>query len=591
MATVDTMSRDAVLAPEMVDELIANGNTIVIFQDYVLRLNSWLERHPGGSLAIEHMVGRDATDEITAYHSEKTLRTMKAFRIGRKPSGPWTNRTPPIRGGIFHARTQANLTPDDSDVDLEKEKASVDEGYGSAASHRSGSGSPEPEFVSGRETEEQGAALRVRTGFPASDDSSCTSSVSEDKVDVADSATEGAQLALNPEQWTEWAIQEGRNVDLREYPSVDTAVQQEIASKYRLLHKRVQDAGLYQCPYIEYGKEMARYTTLFAGFVVALRAEWYMTSAICLGLFWHQIMFTAHDAGHRAITANFTVDTLIGLFIADFCCGLSMGWWKSSHNVHHLVTNQPEHDPDIQNIPLFATCPSFFKSLRSTYYQFTFVWDKAAEVIVPYQKYIYYPIMGVARFNLYLLSWLHVLSKRSSSLGSSKAWWIRPTEILFMACYWFLFGYVLVWRMLPTWTLRVAFVLVSHIVTMPLHVQITLSHWGMSTSDLGEEESFPQRQLRTTMDVDCPAWLDFIHGGLQFQAVHHLFPRVPRHNLRKAQNMVMDFCADTGIPYSILKFVDGNKKVLHRMGEVSDQVKILVNCQKYMAATGESGLH
>jgi len=52
-------------------------------------------------------------------------------------------------------------------------------------------------------------------------------------------------------------------------------------------------------------------------------------------------MFTAHDAGHLAITHNFVVDTLIGMFIADFCCGLSIGWWKSSHNVHHLITNQP----------------------------------------------------------------------------------------------------------------------------------------------------------------------------------------------------------------------------------------------------------
>ncbi|KAG5947329.1 hypothetical protein E4U53_006427 [Claviceps sorghi] len=596
MATVDKMSRDAVLAPEVVDEMIANGDTIVIFEDYVLRLNSWIKRHPGGSLAIEHMVGRDATDEITVYHSAKTLRTMKAFRIGRKPAGHWTNRTPPIRGGVFHTRAQSHATGDESDVEMEKEKESVDEGYGSAASHRSGTGSPEPEFAgdghaSSSSPDEQGAGLRARSAFAAVDDSCSIPSVDEDKIDAAGSATTVPQLALNPEQWTEWAIQEGKNVDMREYPSLDTAVQQEIATKYRLLHKRVQDAGLYQCPYAAYGKEMARYTTLFAGFVVALRAEWYMTSAICLGLFWHQIMFTAHDAGHRAITANFTIDTLIALFIADFCCGLSMGWWKSSHNVHHLVTNQPEHDPDIQNVPLFATCPSFFKSLRSTYYQFTFVWDKAAEVIVPYQKYIYYPVMGIARFNLYLLSWIHVLSKRSSSLGSSKAWWIRPTEIGFMACYWFLFGYVLLWRMVPTWGLRVAFVLVSHIITMPLHVQITLSHWGMSTSDLGEEESFPQRQLRTTMDVDCPAWLDFIHGGLQFQAVHHLFPRLPRHNLRKAQDMVKEFCADTGIQYSILKFVDGNKKVLNRMEQVSDQVKILVNCQKYMAATGESGLH
>lgn len=66
MALTAKMSRDAVLAPEMVDELIANGDTVVIFQDDVLRLNSWLDRHPGGRLAIEHMVGRDATDEITA---------------------------------------------------------------------------------------------------------------------------------------------------------------------------------------------------------------------------------------------------------------------------------------------------------------------------------------------------------------------------------------------------------------------------------------------------------------------------------------------------------------------------------------------
>jgi sphingolipid 8-(E)-desaturase len=117
-------------------------------------------------------------------------------------------------------------------------------------------------------------------------------------------------------------------------------------------------------------------------------------------------MFTAHDAAHTSITHNFTIDTLIGMFIADFCCGLSIGWWKSSHNVHHLVTNQPvsrhvptyrtvygtpsdqfqEHDPDIQNVPLFSTAPAYFKSISSSYYDgFVFPWDAAADFIVPYQ--------------------------------------------------------------------------------------------------------------------------------------------------------------------------------------------------------------
>jgi delta8-fatty-acid desaturase len=52
-------------------------------------------------------------------------------------------------------------------------------------------------------------------------------------------------------------------------------------------------------------------------------------------------MFTAHDAGHRGITHNFLADSLIAMFVANFCCGLSIGWWKSSHNVHHLITNHP----------------------------------------------------------------------------------------------------------------------------------------------------------------------------------------------------------------------------------------------------------
>ena len=174
--------------------------------------------------------------------------------------------------------------------------------------------------------------------------------------------------------------------------------------------------------------------------------------------------------------------------------------------------------------------------------------------------------MGIARFNLYLLSWLHLLSSRSTNLGCAA--WTRPTEIAFMLGYWFLFGYCLLWRSIPTWTLRVAFVLVSHIITMPLHVQ-----------------------LRTTMDVDCPAWFDFVHGGLQFQAVHHLFPRVPRHNLRRLQVLVREFCKDTDIEYKIFGFVEGNKQVLGRLGEVAAQVEMMVKCQKYMAETGESGLH
>ena len=47
-----------------IEGLIASGDSIVITQNAVLRLNGWKDRHPGGGIVIEHMIGTDATDEI-----------------------------------------------------------------------------------------------------------------------------------------------------------------------------------------------------------------------------------------------------------------------------------------------------------------------------------------------------------------------------------------------------------------------------------------------------------------------------------------------------------------------------------------------
>ncbi|KAH0543903.1 hypothetical protein FGG08_001804 [Glutinoglossum americanum] len=576
------MGRSRILTRDQIYDFIADGQIIVISKQRVLRLDSWLEKHPGGKLTIMHMVGRDATDEMNAYHSAKALAAMAAFQIGRI-EGIWVNFVPPIRGGAFVRQEEKNplklvveeALSDSRDTGCEADTSSCDL---KKDTHCTRSRSPNlsnntPIYDSVLLEKSNASTLAIPSTLIASPPS--------------------VTLPLNPTLYTrtvytDIVVQHEIDRDLKAYPSIDIATQREITLRYQELHRQVKEGGHYNCRYMEYAKECARYSIFFSLFLVSIRHEWYLTSAAFLGLFWHQIMFTAHDAGHMGITHNFKIDTLIGIFVADFCCGLSIGWWKSSHNVHHLITNHPEHDPDIQNVPLFATSPSFFKSIHSTYYNFQFVWDRFADLAVQFQHYTYYPIMCIARFNLYLLSWLFLLSNKAPRLGAAS--WTRPTELLFMAGYWYVFGYCLLWKSIPTWFLRVGFVLISHMITMPLHVQITLSHWAMSTADLGEIESFAQKQLRTTMDVQCPAWLDFIHGGLQFQAVHHLFPRVPRHNLRRVQTLVREFCKDVGIEYKILGFVDGNKEVLGRLGEVGKQVELLVQCQKYMVETGESGL-
>ncbi|OWP06292.1 hypothetical protein B2J93_4908 [Marssonina coronariae] len=554
---VASREAEALLSRRHIEGLIADGRTIIIVNQAVLKVDSWLKYHPGGDKAIQHMIGRDATDEVNALHSLEARQQMDRYRIGRI-EGRWVNYVPPIQGGRF--RSYCEGTPE-AEAEEESENYTENQTPSSDMSR-----TPSPIF------DETEPTIRRRTqsrNDPLLSSASSVSSVTdpEDGMSYLDAQTK-QQIGL----------------DLAKYPPLDSDSQDEVIGKYRLLDQRLRDDGLYDCNYTAYAVEACRYTLLFCGMLLFLHLGWYATSGLFLGCLWHQLVFTAHDAGHMGITHNFHVDTTIGIIVADFIGGLSVGWWKRNHNVHHIVTNSPEHDPDIEHLPFFAISHRFLDSLTSSFYERVMTYDVFAKFLLPYQAYLYYPILTFGRFNLYVLSWEYLFRGQGPKKGP--AWWHRWLEITGQVFFWYWFGYLIMYKTIPTASARWTFLLVSHMVTMPLHAQITLSHFAMSTAELGPHESFPQKMLRTTMDIECPQWLDFFHGGLQFQAVHHLFPRMPRHNLRRAQKLVQEFCKDVGIPYALYGFVDGNKQVIGRLDEVGRQAAILAKCQRVVAEKG-----
>ncbi|EAU33464.1 hypothetical protein ATEG_05703 [Aspergillus terreus NIH2624] len=543
-ASTSGLRKDTLLSRRYIEGQIAEGKHILIYDDRVLKVDAWIPFHPGGDKSIKHMVGRDATDEINALHSKEARQRMLSFQIGRI-QGPWLNFLPPIQGGKFRPCTQESLSSDEDSSSYENSRP------------------PSPIF----EPQETPGLRRRKSSSTDTSVSTPPNQAVEPKPFFLDART-----------------QEEIVFDTAKYPSLDTENQENIKRKYRELDQRIRDEGLYQCNYFSYFIEACRYTLFAALSYLFLRLGWYGTSGFFLGCFWHQLVFTAHDAGHMGITHHFHVDTVIGVIIADYLGGLSLGWWKRNHNVHHIVTNAPEHDPDIEHMPFFAISHRFLTNLRSTYYERIMYLDAAAKVLLKYQHYLYYPILLFGRFNLYRLSWEYLLLGQAPKKGP--AWWHRWFEIAGQIFFWTWFGYGILYCTIPTWSGRLSFLMISHMVTAPLHVQITLSHFAMSTADLGVHESFPQKMLRTTMDVDCPTWLDFFHGGLQFQAIHHLYPRIPRHNLRRTQKLVLDFCRDTGIPYAIFTFYDGNKEVISRLGDVAKQLRLLEECRKSCAEEG-----
>merc|ERR1711968_432464 len=185
-------------------------------------------------------------------------------------------------------------------------------------------------------------------------------------------------------------------------------------------------------------------------------------------------------------------------------------------------------------------------------------------MLVSVQHYLYYPVMAVARFNLYAQSWLLLLSKEKVQH--------RKLEIGTLALFatWFS---LMIYYCLGSWQERLAYLLLSHGITGLLHVQITLSHFaedtyhGQAYND--DSDEWFRMQVKTTLNVDCPTWMDWFHGGLQFQVEHHLWPRLPRHNLRYASKLVRKFCEENNIHYHMPNWVEAQRELIGSLKEVA----------------------
>lgn len=243
---------------------ILDGESLLIYANLLIRVPpSWLNAHPGGDLAILHFLGRDATDEIQAFHSDDTLKRIQKYSIGTVEQN-WDPLVPPIATGWV------------------------------------------------RKPGENGKQQWYNEAKPVM-------SV------VGTELSPSSQILLVERE----ALLAPTLPNLVAPPShLSLKVQAEHSAAYKVLHQQIREAGLYQCRYLTgYGPEVLRYLLFASISAYAYSHSWMITSAVFLGLFWHQLTFTVHDLGHMGVTHNWTVDRLIGIVLADFLGGLSVGWW------------------------------------------------------------------------------------------------------------------------------------------------------------------------------------------------------------------------------------------------------------------------
>lgn len=339
-----------------------------------------------------------------------------------------------------------------------------------------------------------------------------------------------------------------------------------VSSEYRELRTRLWKEGWFECDMMYVARKDLLVACIFAfGIWAATQGESpflrVLVGGCAIGLALQQVAFVAHDAGHRGIThcsagGDFN---LLGWLHGTVAFGVSAEMWLDEHNRHHALTMRPSTGTFGSGDPQFDYLPMWLVSRKelATFYNRPAVERTIARVLVPFQHLTILPLsLVVGRFNLHIVALFWVLKKCIDRP------FILVAELLGLLLYTIWFGNVVL--LLPAtpegcsflFGERFLFLMVAYITAGVLHVQLTVSHLATDafTAEEEEAEQFFCHQLKTTRNIDSNWWNDWLHGGLQYQIEHHLFPQMPRHNLAKVKPHVEKLCAKHNIPYQSAGF-------------------------------------
>jgi fatty acid desaturase len=111
-----------------------------------------------------------------------------------------------------------------------------------------------------------------------------------------------------------------------------------------------------------------------------------------------------------------------------------------------------------------------------------------------------------------------------------------------------------------------AFILISQsLFGFYLGASFVTNHVGMPTMTGLDDLGFLRRQVLTSRNLSGRSLTGFVFGGLDTQIEHHLFPTMPRANLRRARELVRPFCAERRIDYAEQSPWRAFRDVLHHL--------------------------
>ncbi len=304
-------------------------------------------------------------------------------------------------------------------------------------------------------------------------------------------------------------------------------------SLYTGLATEIRDSGLLARRYAYYWSRIAAtvaaFAALWVGFFLLGDSWLQLILAGAMGVVMTQLGFLGHDAAHRQMFRSGAWNTGASRALAGLA-GLSHAWWRGKHNAHHAAPNQETKDPDIAP-GYVAFTPDAITQRRTALTRW----------LGRHQGWFFFPLLTLEGLNLHVSSVRPVFARTKDPHQRIEAGLVA----LRLAAY----VVVVVW-VLPL-GMAVAFVAVqSAVFGLCLGGSFAPNHTGMPIVPPTSRIDFLRRQVLMSRNVRGGLWVDFALGGLNYQIEHHLFPSMPRPNLRHARPIVRAYCAEHGVSYA-----------------------------------------
>jgi fatty acid desaturase len=252
-----------------------------------------------------------------------------------------------------------------------------------------------------------------------------------------------------------------------------------------------------------------------------------------LGVLFTQFAFLSHEAAHRQVFASHKWNDHAGRWVGTFVVGLSYSWWMNKHTRHHANPNTVGKDPDIAQDGV------------------SFLEEDAAATRGPLrwltrvQGYAFFPLLTLEGINLHMLAVKSITTGNATKADLRHRW----IEGGLLALRFGIYLTVVFW-FLP---LGMAFAFLGvqlAVFGVMMGASFAPNHKGMPILAHDAKVDFFSRQVLTSRNIRGGWWVSFLMGGLNYQVEHHLFPSMPRPNLKQARRLVREHCRSLDVPYT-----------------------------------------